>query len=69
LAAILSLAGGQPAAAAPHAQPPHHRPADFGFRIQNGWGECVDSDSGTVTKDMVRGPDTTVALRFTPAAD
>jgi len=54
-------------AAAPQPSPPAHRPADFGFRIEDGYGNCVDSDSGRVTKDMVIGPDTTIALQFTAA--
>jgi len=71
LRALLLLAFGWVAMhsslAAPAARPPAHRPADFGFRIEDGWGNCVDSDSGRVTKDLVRGPDTTIAIRFRPA--
>jgi hypothetical protein len=61
-----SLAVG-PAAAAPHRPIPAQCPADFGFRIEDGYGNCVDSDSGTVTKDMVMDADITIALHFTRA--
>jgi hypothetical protein len=39
----------------------------FAFAFRSGTGEAVDSRAGTVTKDMVSRPDTTIALRFTPA--
>ena len=37
----------------------------FGFVLETGNGFLVDTFSDSVTKDMVRGPDTTIALRLT----
>ena len=42
------------------------RHAPFGFRYSHYRGESIDTFAGTVTKDMVRLPDTTIALVFTP---
>lgn len=39
----------------------------FGFLLESGYGEKVDTFSGLVTKDMVGDPDTTIRLRLTEA--
>jgi hypothetical protein len=39
----------------------------FAFVYEDGWGTRVDSRAGTVTRDMVGNPDTTVALQLSPA--
>jgi hypothetical protein len=38
----------------------------FAFAFRSATGERVDSRAGTVTKDMVSAPDTTIALRLSP---
>ena len=56
-----------PARAHAHTKIPKIRPSDFGFRLEDGWHGCVDSDSGTVREEINRGGDTTFVLRFTPS--
>jgi hypothetical protein len=42
-----------------------HRDPAFGFRIETCHGEGVDTFAGTVTRDMIGVPDTTVDLHLT----
>lgn len=39
----------------------------FGFLLESGYGERVDTFSGLVTKDMVGDPDTTIRLQLSEA--
>jgi hypothetical protein len=41
-------------------------PTPFGLRVERWTGDAVDTFAGTVTKDMVPDPDTTIALTLTP---
>ncbi len=40
---------------------------NFGFVLERSLGEKIDTFAGVATKDMVIGPDTTIALRLTEA--
>jgi hypothetical protein len=39
-------------------------PSNFGFVYETGYGEKIDTFSGTVTKDLVSEPDRTIRLRL-----
>jgi hypothetical protein len=43
------------------------RPRDFAVLLANGFGSRIDTRAGRVTKDLVTGRDTTVALRLKSA--
>jgi hypothetical protein len=42
-------------------------PAGFGVLFETSNGTRIDTFNGRVTKDLVRDPDTTIALKLTPA--
>ena len=48
----------------PHIEMRKHSREGFGFVMESAYGERMDTFAGTITKDMVGDPDTTIAVRF-----
>ena len=67
--ALLAAAVGSVAEGCANDRPIERRqaPANFGFVLETGWGEKVDTFRGLVTKDLVADPDTTIALALSGA--